>query len=331
MLITILIFVVILGILIFVHELGHFLAAKRSGLTVHEFGFGFPPRLVGLRRGGTLYSLNWIPIGGFVKIKGETGPETGEPDSFASLSAFRRTVILLAGVGMNVLLAALLLSFTFALGAPSAINETLPKGAVVRDQSIQVVSVLAQSPAAAAGLETGDRVLTIDGNTFATVEEIQEYNASRKDQTETILVQRGPETISATIVPSLLAESKEQAVWGVTLLPVGVVSFPWYTALWLGVRQTGVLFWQIIVAFAQLFKNLIIHQTVSADIAGPVGIAVLTGQVVNLGFLYVFQFTALLSLNLALVNALPFPALDGGRVLFVFLEKVRGRKISSRI
>lgn len=331
MLITILIFVVILGILIFVHELGHFLVAKRAGLTVHEFGFGFPPRLFGIKKGGTLYSLNWIPVGGFVKIKGETGPDTGEADSFVSLSAWKRTTILLAGVGMNILLATVLLSFTFAVGAPTAINETLPRGAIIRDKAIQVVSVLAESPAASAGLETGDRVLTIDGKSFATVEEIQDYNANHQGQTEALTVKRGTNIVPITVVPSALENSNGQAVWGVTLLPVGVVSFPWYESFWLGIRQTVILFWQIIVAFVQLFQNLIVHRTVSADIAGPVGIAVLTGQVVDLGILYVFQFTALLSLNLALVNALPFPALDGGRVLFIFLEKIRGRKISARI
>lgn len=331
MIVTIIIFIVILGVLIFVHEFGHFIAAKRSGLTVHEFGFGFPPRMAGIRRGGTIYSLNWIPIGGFVKIKGETGPETGERDSFVSLPAWRRTLILLAGVGMNVLLAMVLLSFTYAVGAPTVLNEALPNGAIVRDQKIQVVGVLPQSPAADAGLRTGDSIVDVNGVRFTNVEQIQQYNAERKDQKETVTVKRGSEQLTLTITPATLEESGGQAVWGVNLLPIGVVSFPWYEALWLGIRQAVLLFWQIILAFVQLFKNLIVHQQISADIAGPVGIAVLTGQVVDLGILYVFQFAALLSLNLALVNALPFPALDGGRVLFIFFEKIRGRKISAHV
>lgn len=331
MIVTILIFIVLLGVLIFVHEFGHFIAAKRSGLTVHEFGFGFPPRMAGIRRGGTIYSLNWIPIGGFVKIKGETGPETGERDSFVSLPAWRRTLILLAGVGMNVLLAMVLLSFTYAVGAPTVLDEALPNGAIVRDQKIQVVGVLPQSPAADAGLRTGDSIVDVNGILFTNVEQIQQYNAEHKDQKETVTVKRGSEQLTLTITPATLEENSGQAVWGVNLLPIGVVSFPWYEALWLGIRQAVLLFWQIILAFVQLFKNLLIHQQISADIAGPVGIAVLTGQVVDLGILYVFQFAALLSLNLALVNALPFPALDGGRVLFIFLEKIRGRKVSTHV
>lgn len=329
MLLTIIAFILILGVLVFVHELGHFLAAKRSGLTVHEFGFGFPPRVFGIRRGKTLYSINWIPIGGFVKIKGENGDEQASTDSFASLSWFRRVFILLSGVAMNILLAAVLLSFGFAHGTPTALDGNLPKHAHVRDKRIQVLSVLPSSPAGNL-LEAGDQILSIDGIAVSVIDEIQTYNGSHADIEERVLVKRGSAEMSVTLIPKVLNDSEGRAVWGVSLVPTGIVAYPWYDAIWLGAKQSVLLLGQILAAFWQLLKNLIVHQQLSADVAGPVGIAVLTGQIVDLGWMYVVEFTALLSLNLALVNALPFPALDGGRVLFVILEKVRGRKINAK-
>src|SRR3989338_3053177 len=123
---TILIFIVVLGVLVFAHEFGHFIAAKKSGMKVEEFGFGFPPRAVGIKRGDTVYSINWIPLGGFVKIKGESGDHRDEPDSFASKSSWRRFVVLIAGVAMNLVLAAVLLSVGFMSGLPSVIDEATP-------------------------------------------------------------------------------------------------------------------------------------------------------------------------------------------------------------
>lgn len=333
MVLTLVIFVIILGLLIFVHEFGHFLAAKRSGLTVHEFGFGFPPRLVGFRRKGTIYSLNWIPVGGFVKIKGEDGNNEQEKDSFASLGAFRRIVILLAGVFMNVVLAALLFSVGLVSGTPTALDDgALPANAKVRDRTIQIVAILPDSPAAKAGMAVGDAVVTIDGSTITDVDQLQTYNEGKAGVTETILVRRNKkEQVTLSITPEPLEESEGKAVWGVNLLPVGIVSYPWYESYWRGLVQTGSILWQILSAFTVLLRDLVVHQELTADIAGPVGIAALTGRVANLGFLYLLQFTALLSLNLALVNALPLPALDGGRVLFVIIERIRGRKVNARV
>src|SRR3989338_7947177 len=121
---TILIFIVVLGVLVFVHEFGHFIAAKKSGMKVEEFGFGFPPRAFGIKRGETPYSINWIPLGGFVKIKGESGSDRQDPDSFASKPAWKRFIVLIAGVAMNLVLAAVLLSIGFMSGLPSVIDET---------------------------------------------------------------------------------------------------------------------------------------------------------------------------------------------------------------
>lgn len=330
MILTIVLFVVILGLLVFVHELGHFLTAKRAGATVHEFGFGFPPRLFGIKRKGTIYSLNWIPVGGFVKIKGEGGEAVDAPDSFSSLGAWRRAGVLLSGVGMNVVFAMLLFSFVFAAGAPTTLDGDLPNGAIVSQQRIQVLGVEPGSPADRVQLTLGDVVLSIDGQKISRVEEVQAYNAAHAGKEEKLEILRGKKTINIAITPEKYGDSSE-AIWGVNLAETGVVRYPWYQALWLGVRTGIVMLWNIIVAFFDLLKNLIVNQRLSADVTGPIGIAALTGQVASLGYIHLLQFAALLSLNLAVINVLPFPALDGGRALFLAIEKIRGRKINIRV
>lgn len=330
MILTVILFVVILGLLVFVHELGHFLTAKRAGATVLEFGFGFPPRIFGLRRKGTMYSLNWIPVGGFVKIKGEGGEEIGAPDSFTSLAAWKRAVIVLSGVGMNVVLAMLLFSFVFAAGAPTALEGDLPARAIVSDRRIQILGIDAGSPAERANLQVGDTLVAIDGKAVSRVSDVQTYNAAHEDILEVVEIERKKSRIQLTIAPETYGSS-DAAIWGVNLAETGIVRYPWYLALWLGVKTAMVMLWNIILAFVALLRDLVVHQRLSGDVAGPIGIAALTGQVASLGIAHLVQFAALLSLNLAVINALPFPALDGGRALFLAIEKVRGKKVNIRV
>lgn len=330
MILTIVLFVAILGLLVFVHELGHFLTAKRAGATVLEFGFGFPPRLFGIRRKGTIYSMNWIPVGGFVKIKGEGGEDTDAPDSFANLATWKRAGIVLSGVAMNVLLAMFLFSFIFAAGAPTTLEGDFPAGAQVSQRRIQILGVDSGSPAERANLRLGDTVVSLDGKPVATVEEVQSYNAAHEGVEELLEVQRGKATVQVRIAPEKY-DGAGAAIWGVNLAETGIVRYPWYVALWLGVKTAVVMLWNIILAFFGLLRDLVVSQRLSGDIAGPIGIAALTGQVASLGFIHLIQFAALLSLNLAVINALPFPALDGGRALFLAIEKFRGKKVNIRI
>ncbi len=328
---TVIIFVVVLGLLVFVHEFGHFLTAKKAGATVEEFGFGFPPRIVGIKRGGTLYSINWIPLGGFVKIQGENGEGEPTAGSFVALPFWKRALILVSGVFMNVLFAMLILSFVYALGAPTALDEQLPPGARVHDRKIQILNVLPESPAAKSGFLVGDAIQSIDGIAITSVLQAQEYNDAHRENIESVVLVRGKTIVSATVTPTSLEGSEGKAVWGVSLAETGTVSYPWYQALWLGVRSGASLLWQILVAFGLLLKNLVIHQQVSVDIAGPVGIAAMTGQVATLGMVYLLQFVALLSLNLAVVNILPLPALDGGRLFFLVIERLRKKRLNIRV
>ncbi len=329
MLTTIIVFVAILALLVLAHELGHFVSAKILGVKVEEFGFGFPPRLLStLRKSGTRYSLNWLPLGGFVKLKGESG-ENRDPDSFAAKKPWQRSIILLAGVVMNVVLCFILLSIGFVSGLPTIVDETNIKDA--RDVKIQIFSVLPNSPAHEAGIKPGDVVVTINDYDFMSLQVMQDFIAGHKDIPMEVKLSRGNETVKVTVTPKILEQSGNSAVMGVSLVETGIISYPWYQSLWMGVKSTGILLYEIVNGFVMIIRNLIVTHQAGVEVVGPVGIAVLTGQVVDLGWIYVLQFAALLSVNLAIINILPFPALDGGRLLFVIIEKIRRKPNNEKI
>ncbi|MBU0648873.1 RIP metalloprotease RseP [Patescibacteria group bacterium] len=343
MLTAIIIFFVILSVIVFVHEMGHFLAARIFGVKAEEFGFGFPPRVFGvvkndqnkweLVRGNsekqyknTIWSLNWIPVGGFVKIKGESGEAEHEPDSLISKKIWKRAIILSAGVIMNLVLAAVILSFGFMVGLPSVV-EDLPQGAQIHERQIQIFTVLSDSPAKTAGVEPGDIVLSIDGQEFNALENMQAYIHKNQGKELDFLFLHQGENLNKSIAPQIINETGEPGI-GVGLAQIGIVSYPWHFAVIQGAESTVYLTKEVISAFYQLIKNIIVKQEVAVELSGPVGIAVLTGKVARMGFVYILQFAALLTINLAVVNFLPFPALDGGRVLFLIIEKIRGKAVS---
>lgn len=333
---TILLFIVVLSLLVFVHELGHFLMAKKMGIKVEEFGFGFPPRIWGYKPKGseTTYTINWIPLGGFVKIKGESGQYKADSDSFASKPAWKRLLVLVAGVAMNLLLAAVLLSAGFVSGLPSVVDEHTPAYANVRDAQIRIMTVVPESPAARAEIRSGDVLVAIDGHTFETADEAHDYIAAAAIDGIAVTVSReedGGISYYSMMLTSEPLQDLDQMGIGVGIIKTGLVSFPVHLAVWHGVIATGDFTYQVGKAFVDLIGNLIVRQEMSVDLSGPVGIAVLTGEVASMGLIYLLQFTALLSINLAIINILPFPALDGGRVLFLVIEKVRGRAVDQRI
>lgn len=329
MFIAVVAFIGVLALLVLAHEWGHFWAARRLRIAVDEFGFGFPPRLAAWRGQRTLYTLNWLPLGGFVKLKGEEGGAKGEPDSFAAQTPWRRAVVLVAGVTMNVVLAWLLLSAILLVGVEAPLGDSQLVQA--RNPRLQVVEVELGSPAAQAGLAIGDTVRAVDSTKVTSIRELKQYLAPRAGQPVVVHLERGGVASQVTATPVVLPAAGNQAALGVGLVQVGTISYPWYQALWYGAGDTYYLGRAIVAGFRDLFAGLFTHGTVPADIAGPVGIAVLTGQVVKLGFVYLLQFAALLSLNLAVINILPFPALDGGRLLFVVIEKVRRKPNNERI
>lgn len=347
MITTIIVFFVILGVLVFVHEFGHYITAKLFKVDAQEFGFGLPPRICGWRKVNgkrkffwgnkevdeiesedTIWSLNWLPIGGFVKIKGEDG-ENQESDSFATQKPWKRAIILSAGVTMNFVLAAVLLMFVFGLGAPQAIDG-LEEGAVVSEPKIQIMQVVPESVAEENELAVGDVIVAINNQEIETVEQVQDLISQNQDQEILLTVNHFGETIEKNITPRY-DEDLGRAALGVALIETGIVKYPWYLSIWLGIKSTVLMTGAILVAFYEIIRNLLVGLPAGVEVAGPVGIAVMTGQVARLGIVYVLQFAAVLSINLAIINILPFPALDGGRLLFIALEKIRRKPVDQKV
>ncbi|MBU1130572.1 M50 family metallopeptidase [Patescibacteria group bacterium] len=330
--ITILTFIIVLGILILAHEFGHFITAKKSGVKVEEFGIGFPPRLWGRKgKDGVFYSINWIPFGGFVKLKGEGGEHQEDQDSFANRPARTRALILSAGVLMNVVLAFVLFSVGFMLGLPATIGEEQINDPAVKNVKVQIASVVMDSPAYASGLIVGDQLLAIDNQEMRLVSQFQSYISEHQDSQLTLQIARSKENQEIKVVPQIIEGFAEEKVMGVTLIQTGIVRHNFFASWYYGLKTTVSILAMIVLAFYNLLKNLVLGLGVSIDLRGPVGVAIMTGQVVSLGWIYVLQFTAILSLNLAVINFFPFPALDGGRFLFLIIEKIRRRPNNQKV
>ncbi len=346
MMLTLIAFVAVLSILVFVHEFGHFWTAKKLGLIPEEFGFGFPPRAVGIYRdkdgrwryvfgkkkindaADTIYSLNWIPIGGFVKL-GEDDDPGDDPNHFNNRPIWQRTIILLAGVTMNIVLAAALFAFGFTIGLPQALDNLAP-GAKVSDQHIQIVEVLPGTPAEEAGIKVSDIIVSVDGNQFKKSDELIKYVDEHQGEEVVYVIKRGGEEIKKTVTPKVMAETGRGGI-GIGIMEVGLVRYPVWRAVWEGLKTTAYLIGAIIIAFYKLIKSLLLGAGLTSSVSGPVGIAAMTGQMARMGLAYLIQFAALLSINLAIINALPFPALDGGRVLFLIIEKIKGRPVKKEV
>jgi regulator of sigma E protease len=313
---TIVSFVGVLVVLIIAHELGHFLSAKATRVKVEEVGLGFPPRLVSMQRGETRYSLNAIPLGGFVKMAGEEDPKV--PGSLASKSIAARLLVLSAGSLMNFLLPLLLFSIAFM------VPHNVVFGQVV------VEEVAPASPASGAGIEPGDMLLEVNGTSVNNIGDLHRYLQLNLGREVNLLVEHSDSTFEEfQVIPRWQPPEDEGAIGvAVKILSPTIVRqhYPFWQAIPMGVGEC-------IDTFV-LFKNAIISMVIGAAptvIAGPVGIAQLTGEVAQAGFSPLLEFAAFLSINLAIINILPLPALDGGRIVFVLLEwALRGRRVPAR-
>ncbi len=425
---TILAFLIIFSVLVLVHEAGHFFVAKRHGVKVEEFGFGLPPRIWGKKVGETLYSLNWIPFGGFVRMLGEDARDkkaAKNPRSFMHKSKWQRTQVVCAGVVMNFVLAWVLVSIGFMVGMqPLIVNSedfgnalregrvdvvpgvdveipravvasSYPKSGLLpgdiiltiqgkpvfysvdiqemlttfrgelvpmtvwRDGVVEVMAplsvphrtviskVLPGSPAEAGGLLEGDRVLSVNGEPVFIPEDVVKVLKASDDPNAVYGVERRGAVRSFTIVRN------EQGLVGVMLgllIPeapapfsyydgaqvssiVGIqpVQYPWYSAPWHALTELKRIGGYTVVMIGNVFGSIFSSGEVPEGVAGPVGIAQMTGVYLQEGFVALMRFTALLSLSLAVINIFPFPALDGGRFLFILIELVRGKPVDSRI
>lgn len=339
---TAIIFIIILGLLIFVHELGHFLTARRNGIKADEFGFGFPPRMFGvikdettgnwkfipgnkeIKSKNTIYSVNWLPLGGFVKIKGENGNGKDEPDSFASKGAWPRIKVLAAGVAMNFVFAWLLISLGLMIGAPEAVDSDNIGN---ENFKIQISEVIPNSPASQMGLQVGDEI--IKNAKLNSIKNVQDYINSAKGQEVALRIKRGNDILTLKGVPRVEFPEGQGAL-GIGLAATVITRYPWYEALWKGAITTFDITMAMLAALYGILKSLFAGQGAMVEVAGPVGIAILTKQVATLGFVYILQFAALLSINLGIINILPIPALDGGRILFILIEKIKGAPVTQK-
>ena len=290
-----------LSVLILVHELGHFVAAKYFGMWVEEFGIGFPPRLFSKRRGETTYSINLVPLGGFVKLHGEL--EDAGARSFVNQSLGRRAVVLIAGVCMNLIAGWFILSAVFWIGVPPI---------------LMIDQVAAGSPAASALVKQGDIIVGWQ-DPAAFIKFVTDHAGTEI----TLPLQREGKTLSISVTPRLNPPAGEGAL-GIGLRGGGVPRQGFFAGLYQGLRASASIVWSII-------SGLYVIVLAPKNIVGPVGIfsvAISTGQ---MGFVYLLQLLGLISLNLAVLNLLPIPALDGGRLVFVIIEKLRGKPFGKHI
>jgi len=330
--ITAIIFIIVLGVLVFVHEFGHFIFAKKAGMKVEEFGFGFPPRIWGIKKGETLYSINAIPFGGFVKILGEGGEEANNPRSFSSKPAGPRLKVIVAGVTMNFFLAVVLLMVTNFFGLRIGLIDD-KTASIAKNKAVQIIEISKESPADKAGLKLLDEVsgFKLNGSfrAVSNAEDVQSFIRENIGQPITLVIKRNKEILEKSIVPRLNPPAGQGAL-GVSMALTGVVSYPWYEAVWRGVYDAVILTMNVVIGYFVLFKTLLFKGKLIADVSGPIGIATLTGQVARMGINYLMQFTAMISVNLAVLNIIPFPALDGGRALLIIIEKLKGSPVNKK-
>lgn len=340
---TLIAFILVLSVLVLIHEAGHYFAARFFGVKAEEFGYGFPPRLIGfvkdaqgrwkrVRRNdeasysNTIWSINWLPLGGFVRIKGEQNGLENDGDSIHAKPIWQRIVILAAGVIMNWILAVVLFSIVFMVGTTTVIDQ-LPAGAEVKDAAIQVVELLPGAPAEKAGLRLDDKIVSIGSVAPESEESARNLIASYGTSSFPIRVEREGQMLELQTTPEVVPELDRVAV-GVGLANVGTVSLSPIGSIKAAVVITAAYTKAILWTFGGLLKDLVTWQPVAPDLSGPVGIAVMTGRVASQGVVPLLQFAAVLSINLAVINILPIPALDGGRVIFLLIEKIRRRSMS---
>jgi regulator of sigma E protease len=334
---VIILFVVVLGSLVLVHELGHFITARLAGVRVLEFGIGFPPRAKILRaKGETLYTLNWLPIGGFVKLEGEDGDQSDDPRSFVRARLPTKLIILVAGVAMNLLTAFLIFTVIAAIATPFV--------------GLRFFVIQPDSPAAAAGLRPGDAILAIDGRQYEFFGDRQILDELRRNAGHTVtLTIEHPDGRVEPVKVTLRSQAEIDASRGpdgvATKGPLGISQSPTPfegrffgstghdlpRAIGIGANETTRWFGVILSGLGDLVGTVATNPAAPPPVAGPVGIATQIADIFfGAGFVMTLYVAGILSANLALVNILPFPPLDGGRMLLIVLKRLFGTRISLR-
>ncbi len=337
---SILLFIIILGILVVSHEFGHFIVAKLFGMRVDEFGFGFPPRLFGYKWKGTLYSINAIPFGGFVRIYGEdalehSSLEARPHDSFTAKPRWQQGAVIVAGVFFNLLLAWGLISLGYGIGLPLPLSEA-PAGSTIENTKTVVTYVEPGSPAEKAGLRGGDEIVALSGApdrmlSKNTPEAIQQFIAATGGRELTFTYRRGESLPREAHLVPVEGIVPDKLAIGIGMDAIGTLRLGLFSSIVEGARTTAHLVWATGSALFGLVRSLFIGQANLSGVTGPVGLIGVVGDASALGFIYLLTLTAMISVNLAVMNLIPFPALDGGRLLFIIIEAVRGKEIRPHI
>ncbi len=317
---TIILFIIVLLVTVLVHEWGHFITAKRAGMRVEEFGFGIPPRLWSWKRGETTYSINAIPFGGFVKISGENGIDASAPleRQFESKPWYSQSIVLIAGVVCNILLALLLFTIAFSFGTSTLSPTGTPT----------VIHVSKGSPTEKSGIQVGDTIVSIkkEGLSLSSIEtaELRKFIANSTAPLSVSYI-HGSKTLETTISP---IEKDSVVAIGVGVEKVAIERVSLIKAFGQAVNKTLSSASLIFKTVGTLLGKLITGQKQTESLIGPIGLATEIRNASHIGFGYLLSFTALISVNLAVINILPFPALDGGRLLIVLLERITRKKFS---
>ena len=321
--------------LITLHEMGHFLLAKKFGVRVEEFGMFMPPRLWGKQFGETLYSINLIPAGAFVKLTGEDSNEKDDPRSFGSKPIWQRALIIAAGVISFWLVAVVILSYVYLSGAVEAVDDSDS----VTNAQVQIIAISPNSPAQSAGLQAGDIIenISLKSDSSQTVKidkvaQVQDFSNIYKGQELSMEVKRGNQETIATVIPRENPPAGEGAT-GIALLRTAQISYSWWGAIGNGFSTTWNMTTGVFEGWGQIIGRLINHEGLppGAQLVGPVGIMDMMAKQAEMGANYYLQFVAMISVYLAVFNALPIPALDGGRLMFLALEAIRRKPVSERI
>lgn len=324
--ITTIIFLLVLSVLVFVHELGHFLACKLFKIRVDEFAIGFPPKIFGFKKGETTYAVNLLPLGGYVKIHGENPEDATDPNdnrNFQNAGWWKQVIVLVMGVVFNVIFAWLLLSLSLMIGTSKASVDGIDAAYVSGPQKVIVQAVEADSPAAKAELMPGDVILSVNGQPVTSTAEVQELvKASKK----TVLVEteRKEATSSREVV------FVDEAKMGVSLAEVATVQMPFFAALKHGAVGTWNLTTELTSGVLGFFGKLFVGNASWDEVSGPVGIAKHVGDASRDGFASLIFISVLISISLAIMNILPFPALDGGRIVIAVIEGIVRKRLNPK-
>jgi regulator of sigma E protease len=334
---TTLIFLIVLAVLIFVHELGHFLLARLFKIRVDAFKIGFGPKIFAWKRGETEYGLNLVPFGGYVKIHGEnpdedstTGPDAGR--SMVNKNRFQQALVLVAGISFNIIFAWILYAGLFMYGVTASGGQYAEYAKYTTNERIMIVDVAKDSPAATAGLKTGDVLIGVSSAGIVppkatTTTGIALIQATVAESPVVIVTyDRQGEQKSVYVTPAY-SSSTQTRIMGIAMNEVSDLKLPFFTALVESVRYTGVTVKNTVVGLVDFALQAFHGKADLSQVTGPVGIAGYVGDAARLGVTYLLMITALISINLAVINLLPFPALDGGRLFFLFIETIIRRRL----